>query len=237
MAENEVNEAEANQQDQAESTGDESAAPAQDQQQTPEQQVPLAALQSEREKRQNAEQRLQTLERAVQQGQMQQPQQAPQQPELTNDQFFDNPLGYMAAFQQQTENKLRNEFSEQTMRREVGDAEYESKLTHFAGMVQRNPSLSGQLGATKDPARFAYQQAKADMQGIDLSDPDSLYKKALADAEAKLRAEFEQKMQASQGQTAQQDLPGSLATAPAAGGASSSDVLPNTDLKSLYNGR
>ncbi len=235
MAENEVNEAEASTEDQT--TGEDSAAPAQDEQQPAEQQVPLAALQSEREKRQNAEQRLQTLERAVQQGQMQQPQQPqPQQPELTNDAFFENPLGYMNAFQQQTKNDLRNEFSEQAMIREVGQAEYNQKLQHFATLARVDPSLSNQLAASRDPARFVYNHAKADLQGFTPNDPQAIYDKALADAEAKLRAEYEQKLAASQG-TAEQDLPNSLATAPAAGGASSSDVLPNTDLKSLYNGR
>lgn len=232
MAENEVNEAEVSQEDQT--TVAEGATTAPDEQQS-EQQIPLAALQAEREKRQNAERQLEIYEQAIRQGQPAQ-QQAQPQTGLTTDQFFEQPLEIIQAALQNQKTELRNEFSEQAMVREVGQADYNQKLQHFAQLARVDPSLSSQLAASRDPARFAYNHAKSDMAGFTPNDPEAIYKKAMADAEAKLRAEYEQKLAGVQSET-QENLPTNLAGAPNVGGASSTNVLPDTDLKSLYNGR
>lgn len=123
----------------------------------------------------------------------------PKVPELTeeerakrDDEYFSDPVGYTerliqkAADRQSHQINLRQ--SAMLMQREVSD--YGPVIAKFQEMVESDPSLEYQLATQMDPARYAYNLAKRQMElekyGGDLSKRD-------AEIEKRVRAEMEAK--------------------------------------------
>lgn len=142
--------------------GEASVTPTQEQE--PER-VPVRALQDERQKRQQLEERLRQYDEYFAQLNSQ------QQPEETPDQFTD-PEGYtahvvrqavQAAIQeiapqlQRTQTLSRAEVSEMLARQKYED--YDQKIEAFKEAVQDNPFLIQQVQQAPDPAIFAYNAA------------------------------------------------------------------------------
>jgi hypothetical protein len=118
--------------------------------------VPLKALESERQKRQDLEKRLADLEGRVPQNQQQQQHQQPVLPDP-----YEDPEGY---FRAQQEYQQRNLFetkavlSQDFMRSQYED--YDEVEAYFADAAEKDPRLAIGLLNSPNPARFAYEQGK-----------------------------------------------------------------------------
>lgn len=127
--------------------------------------VPREALIAERKKRQ-------ALEKALSDVQAQQPDQNEPDP-------IDDPEGYKKYIINKArydDRKSLNDRSRNNMINEHDD--YEEKEKHFLIMAQTDPTLVARLNEAFDPARFAYETAKADM--------DSLKEKTRSEIEAEI---------------------------------------------------
>ena len=237
MSENEGVGAEVNEQ-----TGEDVAAPASDEQQQNDSEhtdknVPLAALQAERDKRQAAQSRIELLEAALknQPQQQAQPQAQTADPNDLNQQFWDNPVGMAQAIVQNATANLKNEMSEAMARDRFGDQDYEAKIKVFGDMVRTDPTLIQQMHAARNPALFAYNRAKMqiDYGGADVA---SMEQRIRQQVEKELKQQYQTALQQSggEGQPQNQELPNSFANTPGGGGMSSDNVAPDTDLAALY---
>jgi transcription elongation GreA/GreB family factor len=122
--------------------------------------VPLAAKQAEKERRQQAEERIRQLEQALQQ---QQPQNKPD--------IFDNPDAVLG----QMEMKIKAQMSEEFVKSQHTD--YDDVMDHYEKMVQKNPSLYYEAMQTGLPAQHAYSVAKQDLERQEIGDVASFKEK------------------------------------------------------------
>lgn len=158
--------------------------------------VPVAALQDERQKRQQLEAQLEQALGLLNQRQAQQPQQPP--PDM-----FDDPDGFKAHFREQLKAELlqelgptmqhqgvmtRAEVSEMLARQKYED--YDQTVESFKEAMQANPFLLTQLQQAPDPATFAYnagkQFAEAKAYGGALPSRDQLKAELLEEVKAEL---------------------------------------------------
>lgn len=160
------------------------------------QMVPVAALQSERQKRQQLERELENIRNTAK------PQEKPEDAEAR---FFENPV----AIVDQRVRMAELNMSEQIARSAHQD--YDEKLNVFADIVKQNPVFAQQMMQHAHPAEFAYQTAVKHLEFQKMQNPDQYKAEIKAELEKQLRAEFEQKFKSSA------SLPPDLAAARSAG--------------------
>lgn len=189
------------------------AAPPAAQQEAEPSHIPVAALRDERQKRQQAEERLRWYEQ-----QQLAPQQQHQEPAEIPDVFTD-PVAYTQWVAQQVRESVmqevqqfggqfgtqtRAEVSEMLARRQYED--YDSVIeASFKPAVAANPFLVQQMAQSPDPAGFAYKAGKqwAEAQKYGQAEPLS---------REQIEAEIRQKIMAELNLSQSQQAPNSLAT-------------------------
>lgn len=139
--------------------------------------------------------------------------------------FFEDPDRALQTMEQRMEAKIaraRIDWSEQAARQRHED--FDAKVEQFTTMANENPMLWQQMGASPDPAEFAYKQAAEAIRMREIGSIDDfesrVRKEEQLKSEARLKA-MEEKI-AQYEKTA--NLPGSLSDARAAGGNNSPSV-------------
>lgn len=172
--------------------------PAKPVEQTPEDRVPLAALKSERQKRQEIERKYAELERQ---------QRLASQPKAPDP--YADPDGHRQFVAQQNsviDAKVNASFA--SAKRAIPD--FEEVMAHWDGLKAEHPYLYDQAIQDDAPAYWAYEQVKRHLALQEIGDPISYREKV----KAELLAELQQK-------TPQQQKPAtpppSLASAPSSG--------------------
>ena len=162
-----------------------------------------AGITAERHKRQEAELRAKRLEQQVSQQQ-------------AKPDFWENPEGVLngiaQGFQSQIQ-QVQTNMSVELMRTTHED--YDSMEASFIDMAQNNPALIQQMNQSGNPAKFAYDYAKAQHEINEMRDPsykDKLRAEIRAELEAEHRKELEAEIQK------RSTLPGTLSNDRAAGG-------------------
>lgn len=185
------------------------------------------AVLGERKRRQDAEARLQQLERQLQE--MQQPKEQEPAPSLWEDEgkWQEHFGGQVVntAVQQATMN-AKLDMSEMMARQAHED--FDAMKEQFVQMMQENPVLQQQALADPHPWNKAYQIAKnhAKMQELGATD--------LSDLEAKIEARLREKLAAEQPQQAPQaNLPRSLADSQSARGSGQQPSNDDFTLESI----
>lgn len=167
--------------------------------------IPIAALKDERSKRQALENELAQLRQQMQQPQ---PQPTQAQPEGPPDQFED-PEGYTRWLIGQASAAAREEaqqaFQYQRIQHSAEEAkaklpDYAEKISVFQQMVQANPVLQQEMQRAPNPAQYAYDTAKIQMELQQHGGLEGLI-------EARLKARQAEAMQAVQGQLPQSAPP------------------------------
>ncbi|MFD1216409.1 hypothetical protein [Microbulbifer celer] len=191
------------------------------------------AVKDERTKRQAAEARAKELEEKLQQfigGQQQQPEQ-PKKPD-----WFNDPETAAQQQQQQMQQMLfeqRAQIGQEIMRDQHDD--FDEMETRFFQMLEENPQLGAGLHSAANPAKYAYETAKKAMEAEALKDVDGykarLREEVRKEEEAKVRAEYEAKLQKQQEKEGA-ILP-SLSDAPSRGGLKSDDWSGPTPLDEI----
>jgi len=178
-------------------TGDESDADPEPEVEAPkpgERTVPLAALEKQRrdhkERAARVEGELAAVRRQLEEMQRaaQQPPQQPQAP-----QFIDpvqDPQGYHALIQREMMNERLN-ISQAAAQREHGAEAVAAAAEEFRQAMQQNPALREQLHQQLDPYAWVMKQSEAMRMQREISADPAAYR-------AKLRAEIEAEMQATQ---------------------------------------
>jgi hypothetical protein len=173
--------------------------------------VPLKALQAERTKRQELEQRLKELEDRAK---------APEpEPKPIPNPAVD-PAAYHAHIQEQQANTLLN-VSEILARQRYADLD--EKIAAFREEADRNPALYHELFRQKDPYDWVYQQGKARLALKEIgTDPEAYRQKVIQETEASLREKLRAEVMAELGIVPQSNqderpaVPVSMASARAA---------------------
>lgn len=130
--------------------------------------IPIAALKDERAKRQALEAELQQLHQYLAQ-QQQQPQVVPDQWEDPEgfQQFLTNEAvsrAVAAAEQKAVETFSLQRIANHAAEYRADKPDYEQAINVFGQMAQVNPMLIGQMQAARNPAEFAYETAKLQME-------------------------------------------------------------------------
>lgn len=154
--------------------------------------IPIAALKDERAKRQALEAELQQMRSYFEQQQQQQP--APdrwEDPE-GHDQFLINQA--IAAAEARAEAKAVEAFNLERVRTAASEyradkQDYEDVIGVFHQMVQINPRLLDEMQSSRNPAEFAYETAKLQVEIAQAGGLDGLIN---ARMEAKMREQQEQ---------------------------------------------
>lgn len=162
-----------------------------------------AGISAERQKRQEAEMRARQLEQ-----QMTQTREKPD--------FWENPEavlnGMAQGFQSQMQ-EMKTNMSVEFMRTTYDD--YDEMEATFIDMAQQNPMLVQEMNKSGNPAKFAYDTAKAQKEISEMRDPsykDKLRAEIKAELEAEYKASLETEIQK------RSSLPGTLSNDRAAGG-------------------
>lgn len=142
--------------------------------------IPLKALEEERKKRQELERRLKEIEAAK------------TQPERQEPEFWSDPQAFIS----QSLTQVRVETSQATMRALHKD--YDEMEAFFVEQAQsRYPYLAAQVASHPNPALFVYQTAQR-LKELDevekIGGISKLREQVAAEAEAKVRAEYEAKL-------------------------------------------
>ena len=147
--------------------------------------VPLQAQLAERKLRQQAERERDEL-RGRLAAYQEQLKPRPSEPEQSpDDRFFADPSGFVSTQVGTVERQLRLEIYEEMM--QAQHADYNELVGEFADEARKNPALLRQFQSAKNPARFAYEHAKARREIGEVGSLSEL-KKSL---EAKIRADVE----------------------------------------------
>ena len=173
--------------------------------------VPLKALQAERTKRQELEQRLKELEDRAK---------APEpEPKPIPNPAVD-PAAYHALVQEQQANTLLN-VSEILARQRYADLD--EKIAAFREEADQNPALYQQLFRQKDPYDWVYQQGKARLALKEIgTDPEAYRQRVMQEAETSMREKLRAELMAEFGIVPQSNqderpaVPVSMASARAA---------------------
>jgi hypothetical protein len=176
--------------DHDDATGDDDDAPPASESKEP-RNVPLAALNSERDKRRAHEQRVRDLEaelaayRVQQNQRQQQPRQQPKAPDAWEDPN--------AAIEYQTR-QLRESFRQQAamMSEEIARSthkDYDEVIQSLGDAVQANPGLTEQIWQSPAPALAAYKAAQRHRAMAEIGDPTSYREKVRQELLAEMQAE------------------------------------------------
>jgi hypothetical protein len=154
--------------------------------------APIAALQDERRKRQEAEARAAQLEAYFQQQQAQQPQQqAPdfwEDPEANlNQQFQKFGEQLMQTWEQRQASERMNQ-SELIARSKYTD--FDEKVSAFQQAAQLNPTLAREMAMSPDPGEFAYTRGKTAIEVQQYGSLDALIAAERAKWEAEVKGHF-----------------------------------------------
>lgn len=183
------------------------------------------AVLDERRKRQELERKLADLEKAQQQ--------PAQRPDLFADP--EGALGHTEAKLRQELYAARIEMSQELMRSQHAD--YDELEAEFSELAKDNPVLLKQLAQAANPARFAYETARKAREAEALNDVDKvraeLEAKHLADIEARVRKEYEEKY----GKEAVKRAAASAPSLAATTGKSSINDQPNESLDNILKDR
>lgn len=185
-----------------------------------------AGISAERQKRQEAEFRVQMLERQLQQHQQ------PRQQQETPD-FWSDPDAALQRFthtMQQTMQQQRLDMSETYARQAHKD--FDEQLATFADMAARDPSLTRQMMASANPAEFAYQTAKRNQIMQEIGDPESYEQRV----RAKVLAELEAAQKAETEKLIKEQIPGSFSDTRGTGGGKSTAWTGPPSLDQILNG-
>lgn len=138
-----------------------------------------------------------------------------QEPEKKPD-LWENSEEWEKALESKLDGKIQSTrlgLSESFARDQYGEAEYNAKLDAFKGLVERTPSLIQDMLDAPNPAKFMYETASKHLMLEQVGDLDAYREKvraeAIAEAEAKIRKEYEEKIGKA--------LPDSLSSSRAAG--------------------
>lgn len=141
----------------------------------PQHTIPPKALQEERRKRQELEQRYADLEHRLNA--------MNQQPAAPAPDIFEDADGYFNHRLSQTLPQIKEAILEEIRVERVREtseearskyADFDDKVSTFADMVRVNPALEKQMLAAKNPAEFAYSTAKAQMDLAQYGSLDAL---------------------------------------------------------------
>ena len=131
-------------------------------------QVPRAALMGERQRRQEAEDRIRFLEQHIQS--LQRLPQAPPASEAPKIDFWDDPEAALAARFDQFGQTILDRIEERQFTQQVNRSEalarskyedFDDALTAFQNAAMNNPALAREASASDDPAEFAYRKGKS----------------------------------------------------------------------------
>lgn len=156
---------------------------------------------AERQRRQEAEARLEQYERQQRQNQQ-------------KEAFWDNPEGALSGIQQDFQTQLqrtRTDLSVEMMKSIHKD--YDEMEAKFCEAANNNPALISEMSQSVNPARFAYEYGKRKTEMEAMQDPgyrDKLKAEVRAEIEAEMKEKLETDIQ-------QSKLPGTLSNARAAG--------------------
>lgn len=143
-----------------------------------EQNVPLAALKAEREKRQAAERRAQELEQARQ-----------QQPEPPPN-FYEAPEQYVQTIAQRVQAQTQQQlYAALDAAAREQHTDYDEVLGELAEAVKDNPLLQQQVWRSPNPALAAYKLGKQLRDLKAMQDPATYRAKVEAEVRAQLKAE------------------------------------------------
>lgn len=179
--------------------------------------VPVKALEDERRKRKEYEQRLSDLERQLKAGQAQRQQPPPQQ-EFTPPDPWTDPEGAMKYQAEVLTRKMdeqifmtRLTISEELMR---AKPDFEETVSLFGQAVQQDPSLEAKFYRHPQPAKFAYEIGKRFKLLSEIgNDPEAYRQKLESELMAKLQAQAPAQADV---QTPPPKAPKSLASTPGA---------------------
>jgi hypothetical protein len=183
------------------------------------------ALIGERRRRQEAEAQLQQLQQQLQQAQQPQVQRAP----ANAPDMFEDPEGYTRFIAAQAAEVARHEayqtFQTQRIAQSAGQfaqsvPDYAEKVQVFQQMVQLNPTLLQELYRANNPAEYAYNTAKTQLEIAQYGGLEGLIK---------ARVEEALKAQPPAAPTAPSPIPETLADAQSARGSSASFTVPTLD--------
>jgi len=193
-----------------------------------EERIPVKALQEERRKRQELEAQLMQMQQHLQQPPQQQ--QAPQGPPDR----WEDPEGYDQWLVTQAAHAARAEAYQQFQYQRLAESgnrlrqstpDYEEKIQVFGQMANANPSLLAQLVQAENPAEFAYNLGKQQIEIAQYGGIDGLIQAKVQEALSKAQpAPVEQKPSLS--------IPETLADAQSARGSESAAFNP-TPLESI----
>lgn len=117
-------------------------------------------------------------------------------------------------FQQQLVSQ-KLDLSEAFAREKYND--FDAKLEVFASMVTENPALYAQMVQQVNPAEFAYKTASNQQKLKEMGDPTEYEKRIREEERARVKAEYDAKIE--EEVKKRTSLPGSIANASGAGGA------------------
>lgn len=151
---------------------------------TEQQEWTFAAVKDERQKRQKLEKELEELRAQNAASEI-------KIPDVVEDQ---------EGFTKHLEDKIRGESRQaiiETQRDMMMDfkPDYEEKESAFMEMAKGNAALIAEANASKNPAKFAYEQGAKYLKYQELQNVDSMEAKLRAELETKIRAELEGKIQ------------------------------------------
>jgi hypothetical protein len=173
-----------------------------------------AALLAERQKRQEVERRLAEKEQE-------------QKPD-----FWEDPEARLTELDNRINERLvvqKLDISESFAREKYAD--FDSKLDVFKGMMADNPTLYHQMVNQSNPAEFMYKTAASQQKLREMGDPSEYEKKLTERITAELEAKYAARLE--EETKKRSNLPGSIATVSAAGGATSATWSGPTSLDDL----
>jgi uncharacterized caspase-like protein len=178
--------------------------------------IPITALLDEREKRQAAERELQQLRAWRQEQERKAREAAAQAPD-----FYSDPDQRLQFERQQFQASLWNErlnMSEALARDKFGDETVDRARDAFQAAVAQNPALAVELQSSAHPYAFVVNWYKRQAVLAEIgTDPEAWKARQIESIKEQLRQELMAEMQQTQPVLPKPRLPGSLASAPAAG--------------------
>jgi len=166
--------------------------------------VPLAALEDERNKRQQAEQALQEMQASK-----------PKEPEVD---FDEDPKGYVdqkAVSAEQQLHNMRIDMSVDMSRKAHED--FDEVMKSWPEIVGQNPSILQQAESSPQPGEFAYEACKQHIALKEIGDPANYRERVKAELLAEIKAEQESKAEEAKKQELVSNNPPSLAGQVSAG--------------------
>lgn len=181
--------------------------------------VPIAAMHDERRKRQDLERRVAELQ--------QQQTQAPVPDVLEDPEAF---TAYQDNKRQAERLQDRIAMSEQLIRSQVGEEDYNTAELAFADEVINNPALAVELRTHPNPAKFAYDVGKAVLDRQEIGDPREFAAKQVAAALESQKATMADEIAKRVQEEVAKLVPKSLADTQSAGARSTQTPVDDVDV-------